>query len=102
VDDRVEVPAGAAPHVTVADHAIVAGLPSEWPALLGYNRVIEKPAADVVVRVGQDPLIVAGRHGQGRGVAFTSDCGPHWCPPPFVDWDGYTRMWQQVVRWAAG
>ena len=61
-----------------------------------------RDGADVVVAVGDDPLIVAGAHGQGRGVAFTSDCGPHWCPPPFVDWEGYAPMWQQLVRWVAG
>ena len=73
-------------------------LPAEWPALLGYNRVAAKAGADVVVAVGDDPLIVAGAYGRGRGVAFTSDCGPHWCPPPFVDWAGYAPMWQQLVR----
>jgi uncharacterized membrane protein len=80
----------------------VAGLPAKWPALLGYNRVLPRDGADVVVAVGDDPLIVAGAHGQGRGVAFTSDCGPHWCPPPFVEWEGYAPMWQQLVRWVAG
>ena len=101
-DDRVEVPAGAWPAVRQPDHPIVAGLPPEWPALLGYNRVVARAGADVVVAVGDDPLIVAGAYGQGRGVAFTSDCGPHWCPPPFVDWPGYGPMWQQLVAWATG
>ena len=33
------------------------------------------------------------RHASARAasVAFTSDCGPHWAPPPFVDWTGYAR-----------
>lgn len=101
-DDRVESPAGIEPTVTAAGHPIAAGLPATWPALLGYNRVTPRPGADVVVTVGEDPLIVAGTHGQGRGVAFTSDCGPHWCPPPFLAWDGYARIWQQVVGWVAG
>ncbi len=47
------------------------------------------PGVDLVVSVGPDPLIVAGRFEQGRSAVFTSDCGPHWCPPPFVDWEGY-------------
>jgi len=62
----------------------------------------EENKEDVIVSVGDDPLIVAGDHGRGRSVAFTSDCGPHWCPPPFVDWEGYTTMWQQLVAWVAG
>ena len=32
--------------------------PGEWPALLGYNKVIGKSDADGLVRVGGDPLIV--------------------------------------------
>ena len=102
VDDRVEVPAGTTPRVLQRDHPITTGLPREWPALLGYNRVQPRDGADVVVAVGDDPLIVAGAYGRGRGVAFTSDCGPHWCPPPFVDWRGYGPMWQQLVAWVAG
>jgi uncharacterized membrane protein len=102
IDDRVEVPLGAQPRVRQLDHSIVAGLPAKWPVLLGYNRVLPRDGADVVVAVGHDPLIVAGSHGAGRSVAFTSDCGPHWCPPPFVDWEGYAPMWQQLVGWVAG
>jgi len=55
-----------------------------------------------VVGVGKDPLIVAGGYGRGRAAAFTSDCGPHWCPPPFVAWDGYDQMWQQLLAWVSG
>lgn len=101
-DDRVEVPAGATPVVRLPAHPIAAGLPAEWPVLLGYNRVLPKGEAEVVVAVGDDPLIVAGAYGRGRGVAFTSDCGPHWCPPPFVGWSGYATMWQQLASWVAG
>ena len=101
-DDRVESPAGTSPLVRLPGHGIVSGLPAEWPDLLGYNRVSPKAATEVVVTVGDDPLIVAGTFGSGRGAAFTSDCGPHWCPPPFVEWDGYASMWQQLLAWVAG
>jgi uncharacterized membrane protein len=101
-DDRVEVPAGVRPAVREPSHPIVAGLPDDWPMLLGYNRVEPLAEASVIVSVGDDPLIVAGAYGDGRGAAFTSDCGPHWCPPPFMEWSGYAPMWQQIVAWAAG
>ena len=102
-DDRVEAPAGVVPVVRDAAHPIVAGLAEvAWPDLLGYNRVVPRAGASVVVTVGDDPLLVAGTHGAGRSVAFTSDCGPHWCPPPFVAWPGYARMWQQLVGWVTG
>ena len=102
-DDRVEVPQGAAPNPIRTDHPILAQTPpAPWPELLGYNRVDAKPDAEVLARVGGDPLLVAGSFGKGRSVAFTSDCGPHWAPPPFVEWEGYARLWNGIAGWAAG
>ncbi|MCR4281918.1 MAG: glutamine amidotransferase [Bauldia sp.] len=101
-DDRVEVPEGVEPRVVHGAHPIVRRIKGKWPALLGYNRVASKPDADVVVVAANDPLLVAGAFGKGRSVAFTSDCGPHWAPPAFVSWPGYTTLWQEIVRWTAG
>jgi uncharacterized membrane protein len=101
-DDRLEAPQGVTPAVVDADHPIVAGLPGSWPDLLGYNRLIPRPEATVIATAGDDPLIVAWQYGKGRAVAFASDCGPHWAPPAFVEWDGYARLWQQLVGWACG
>lgn len=101
-DDRVEMPHGGTPHVSDPGHPIVDGLAEQWPALLGYNHVAAKPDATVIARVGGDPLLVAGTFGGGRSVAFTSDCGPHWAPPPFVEWDGYAKLWNGIANWAAG
>jgi uncharacterized membrane protein len=100
-DDRMEMPQGAVPHVVDTAHPIVAGLREPWPALLGYNYVAAKPDAEVLARVSGDPLLVAGGFGKGRSVAFTSDCGPHWAPPPFVTWEGYGRLWNGIADWAA-
>ena len=102
-DDRVEVPEGVSPIVPAAavNHPIVAGLPETWPSLLGYNRFRAKPDATVVATVGPDPLLVAGTQGRGRAVAFASDCGPHWAPPTFCQWDGYARLWQGMLSWVA-
>ena len=98
-DDRIECPQSVAPSVVVG-HPIVEGLGTDWPYLLGYNRVVAKAGAEVIVRVGDDPLIAAWSYGKGRAVAFTSDCGPHWAPPPFVEWRGYDRLWGQIADWA--
>jgi uncharacterized membrane protein len=100
-DDRVEAPQGVTPTVDEAEHPIVAGLPASWPNLLGYNLLEPREQATVVASVGTDPLIAAWEYGQGRSVAFASDCGPHWAPPTFVEWVGYARLWQQLVGWAA-
>ena len=101
-DDRVEAPQGVVPHIGDPGHPILAGLDGEWPALLGYNKVVGKPDAEVLVRVGGDPLIAVGEYGEGRSVAFTSDCGPHWAPPAFCDWAGYGPLWTNIANWAAG
>lgn len=101
-DDRIERPEGVAPAVTDRRHPIASGLPSSWPNVLGYNRITPKPGASVIATVGADPLLVAGAFGAGRSVAFASDCGPHWAPPAFVEWDGYAPLWRQIVGWTIG
>jgi uncharacterized membrane protein len=102
VDDRAEHPEGIAPVVARASHPIAAGLPATWPALLGYNQLTAKPGVDVVATVGDDPLIAAWSFGKGRAVAYASDCGPHWAPPAFVEWEGYARLWSQMATWVSG
>jgi uncharacterized membrane protein len=101
-DDRVESPQGIKAAIAEAGHSILKGVPAEWPALLGYNRVTAKPGAATIARAGGDPLLVAGSFGKGRSVAFTSDCGPHWAPPPFVEWDGYAPLWNGIAEWTGG
>ena len=100
-DDRVEMPQGIAPSVIAPDHEIATGLPLEWPLLLGYNRLTPREHATVVATVGDDPLIAAWHYDQGRSVAFASDCGPHWAPPPFVEWPGYATLWQNIADWTS-
>jgi uncharacterized membrane protein len=100
-DDRAECPQGTTPVVALT-HPIVDGLEGPWPDLLGYNQIVPKAGATVLVTVGDDPLIVAGSFGKGRAVAFASDCGPHWAPSAFVEWSGYQRLWGQIANWAAG
>jgi uncharacterized membrane protein len=102
-DDRIEAPEGIIADLLLPGHPIVAGLAGPWPALLGANEVVAKPGATVIARLpaaqGGHPLLVAGRHGRGRTLAWTSDIGPHWLPQPFVDWPGYARLWRQALGW---
>ncbi len=101
-DDRMEVPEGCRPVVEEPSHEMVAGLPDEWPFLLGYNRVAAKPGSTVIARVDGDPLLVAGHAGLGKVVAFASDLAPHWAPPEFLEWRYYAQLWASIVSWAAG
>ena len=95
------------PQLVDPDHPILAGLGGEWPPLLGVNEVGVRQRPDVEVLAtlpaeqGGHPLLVTGTHGQGRTVAWTSDIGPHWLPNSFVEWEGYGRLWTNVIAWAA-
>lgn len=100
-DDRVETPEGVVADVVNPAHPIVAGITGEWPPLLGYNELILKPDADLIVKAGADPLLATRTVGQGRTLSWASDIGPHWCPPPFLAWNGYAQLWQQSIRWLA-
>jgi uncharacterized membrane protein len=106
-DDRLEAPEGIVAEIVLPSHPIVAGLGAPWPALLGVNEVVLKAGADVelIARLpaaqGGHPLLVAGRHGKGRTLAWTSDIGPHWLPNTFVAWPGYKRLWTQALAWIA-
>jgi uncharacterized membrane protein len=44
---------------------------------------------------------VLGGHGKGRTAAWTSDIGPHWLSPAFCAWEGYGRLWKNVLGWLA-
>jgi Uncharacterized membrane protein len=98
-DDRREVPEGVVPTVKLPDHEILRGLPREWPAFLGYNRLIAKEGADVLLEADGDPFLAVHEYGKGRAAAFASDCSPHWAPPAFINWDGYGKLWNQLVSW---
>ena len=46
------------------------------------------------------PLIVTWEFGQGRAMAFATDCSPHWAAY-FQPWEYYGQFWRQAVRWLA-
>lgn len=105
-DDRVEIPEGTAAEIVAADHPVMAGLTGEaWPPLLGVNEVELRGGADVelIARLPQDqggfPLLALGSHGKGRTAAWTSDIGPHWLSPAFCAWQGYGRLWTNILGW---
>ncbi|MEA4945852.1 MAG: glutamine amidotransferase [Propionicimonas sp.] len=100
-DDRVEAPQGARPSATGAG-PIADTVGSGAPVLLGYNRVFAKPEAEVVAKVDDDVLIATLAVGAGRSLVWTSDIGPHWCPVPFLEWDGFAPLVGAMVRWVAG
>jgi uncharacterized membrane protein len=100
-DDRVEVPEGFTADVVAADHPALAEVPSAWPRLLGYNRLVSRPTTTVLASFGDDPILAVGEYGHGRTAVFASDLAPHWAPPEFVEWEGYVALWAGVLSWLA-
>lgn len=100
-DDRVERSEGVRVNVCEPGHPVLGGTPSDWPELLGYNRLVAKPDATVVVWADEDPMLVVGEYGQGRTAAFASDLAPHWAPQEFLDWPHYAGLWTAILSWTA-
>ena len=78
-----------------------AGLPwKSFPPIFGYNELLPRDDADVLVRVRETghPLVVAGTHGKGRVFVYASDPAPHW-GINFELWAGYDAFWRQALRW---
>lgn len=102
-DDRLEIPEGCRPEIRMPEHPVFAGLDGEWPLLLGANEVVSKPNAETLARLPDDqgghPLLVLGVHGEGRTAAWTSDIGPHWLSAEFCAWDGYAKLWKNLLSW---
>ncbi|WP_062217132.1 glutamine amidotransferase [Streptomyces sp. NBRC 109706] len=101
-DDRVETPEGVEPSVLATGHPVLAGVPGDWPALLGYNRFGLSPDATLLAQVDGDPLLAVRTEGAGRTLAWASDIAPHWCPQEFLDWPGYPVLFGNICRWLAG
>lgn len=98
VDDRMERCDGIAPRV-VKQHEALKDVEGEWPEVLGYNKTLPKPEADVIAMVGDDPFIALGEYGEGRSAVFTSDCAPHWAPKEFCEWSQYNNIWKGILSW---
>ncbi len=100
-EDLVESSAGYTAEVVLPDHPLAKGLPwAKFPPIFGYNELVPKPGAEVVVRVKETghPLVVAGRYGAGRVFIYSSDPAPHW-GINFELWEGYDAFWQQALVW---
>jgi len=91
-DDRQEAPQGAVAHLTETGHPVTAGISGEWPTLLGFQRLVAKQDSQVLATIDGWPLLVVGRFGKGRVLAFASDMGPHWAPPGFTEWPGLHQV----------
>ena len=100
-DDRVETPEGTDIVCAPDSHPILKGIPAEWPYILGYNRLIAKDGATVVVQHDVDPIVSVWEYGKGRTMAYATDCTPHWAPASINQWENYPTLWNNIVHWLA-
>lgn len=97
--DRGKERVGVVPSLVAPAHPIAKAWRSQPPMLLGYNRVLAKPEAEVVATVNRDVLIATAEYGAGRSLVWTSDIGPHWCPVEFSHWTGFDELMASMVKW---
>jgi len=100
-DDRIETPEGAKPIITNSQHPILNGIPNNWPILLGYQELILKKSASLLVKINNNPLLAVHDYYKGRSIAWATDIGPHWCPSAFLNWEAYGKLWYNIIQWAA-
>ena len=102
-DDRIEIPQGFRINIENEEHEILNGLKGNWPPLLGLNEVVASKGSQTIVSIpkelGSHPLLVTGKHGLGKTMAWTSDIGLHWVSQEFLLWPGYKKLWNQIFSW---
>ncbi len=69
-----------------------------FPLVNGYNLTYPKPGADVILTVGDDPLLSGWQYGLGRAVAFTSDLSTRW-NTKWLDWNDYGIFVSRLIKW---
>ncbi|GEM_PF-6208446 len=85
------------------DHPVTAGI--DWdmfPPVQGYNRVVAKKDAVVLLKNGMegDPLLVVGKADRGRVMALMLEFGMRG-GVSLQEWPQAKQFWQQAVDWLA-
>jgi uncharacterized membrane protein len=102
--DGLEAPEGLMPE-RIGRHPITAGLPAQWPPILGLNRVILRDDADTTLlahvscRGAVHPLLAVRQFGRGRSLCWMSDIGPHWMSQAFLASGDYGTLMRGMLSW---
>ncbi len=99
-DDRCEHPEGIYITLDPESHPLLNGMPEKLPFLLGYNKLIAKENAEVLISFNGDPILAVGTYGKGKTFAWASDCAPHWMPAAFCESEANHTMWKNLLTWA--
>ena len=86
------------PRVSNRAEAIAGVEFADGPPLRGFVVARAKPFSEVLLEASRErPLLVQTHFGLGKTVAFLSDVKNRWAVE-WLGWDGYARLWSQVVR----
>jgi uncharacterized membrane protein len=102
--DGLEAPEGLVPE-RIGMHPLTAGLPDQWPPILGLNKVVLRENADTTLlakvnyRGKTYPLLAVRQFGEGRSLCWMTDIGPHWMSQEFMASDGYKFLMRSMVDW---
>ncbi len=90
------------PQITYSLSEILNGLPGQLPNLDGYVLTGPKGGLNQTVLSSEqgDPVLATCQAGLGKCVAFTSSVDSRWASN-WLAWGGFSRFWEQTVRWAA-
>ncbi|GHP13910.1 hypothetical protein YK48G_13350 [Lentilactobacillus fungorum] len=99
-DDRIEAPQGVHPVQKVAN-SITTDL-GPFPVILGYQDIEPKPDSQVLMIANDTPLLVTGKAGSGRTLAYGTDIAPHWASQDFMAWNHYGEFFSRCINWLAG
>ena len=90
-----------APRIGGVSQALRGIKPNDLPDLNGYAYSRAKPGADVMAYVlardKKDPVLAAWQYGLGRVATFTASLDDD--AETWVGWEGFGKLWSQVVHW---
>jgi len=90
------------PKIAFSPSEVLKGLPAALPPLDGYVLTGPKGGLTQALITGPegDPILATGQAGLGRCAAFMSSADARWAGK-WLGWGGYTRFWEQAVRWVS-
>lgn len=95
-------PRGAALTPQARAHRVLDGVGfAAHPVTYWFHRETLKPGAEVLIRAGEQPLLIAGTYGRGRVLCFTgTPLGkPGRGERPFWTWEEWPRLVSNMAAW---
>ncbi|HWB08317.1 MAG TPA: VWA domain-containing protein [Pirellulales bacterium] len=98
---------GFSPYVRFP-HEMVSGITGPLPPITGFvqTTVKKNPLVEVSLvspePAGEDnaTILASWTYGLGKAVAFTSDAGARWTKQWAQGWEGYDKLFSQMIRWS--